>query len=241
MTTTTTSTAPAPAPCGCPPPPARDYTGMTRTRNGQLRDSQRSKVYAWQWADDRYTANRGEWTLDQAQAFVDQMADDYGLPRIPVKHRPGGGSAYFQWSNRPGTTGVKMTTGGYSEGGYHYPPMEFRCYITAPDWAKNRYTLVHEFAHYLTHYRYGLGETPGHGQEFTAAFIELLARYTEMTEDELRRRARRMNVKVAAATRCDHQDEDNEEAPTPAPAPENPPAPAPATTTTRGGQQAWAI
>ena len=240
--TTTTATRPAPAgaPCGCKPT-ARDYTGHRRTRGTSLRDSQRSRLYRWERRElpESYTEDM---TLAEAQAFADRIADDYGIPRIPIIGRRANTSACFSWqTDHEGKPATTMTRRAFTWNGTHYfPAQTYYCRIELPGWARNIGTICHEMAHYITATRYGLGECPGHGPEFAATFIELLARYYGQNEDELRASAAGQ-IAIAPRPDCPHQD--NEDEPAPAPAAENPPAPAPApaTTETTGGQLAWAI
>lgn len=66
-----------------------------------------------------------------------------------------------------------------------------RQYIKLPWWSRVRSVVLHETAHSLT--------TTGHGPEFLACYLELLARWDGRSRRELRSSARAARIKIARA------------------------------------------
>lgn len=144
------------------------------------RDSQREKVYAWEWevkhrlrADDPEPKEDAVMTLAEAQEFVNRIWDDHGLGSPPAVDAGGHGR--------------RVATGG-------------RWHITLPKWARTRITILHEVAHALqdTYYR----EVAPHGPEFVRQVIELRVRYGGENRAELLKTARAKRIRIGKQAAC---------------------------------------
>lgn len=135
----------------------------------KARDSQRSKVYAWERAHvpDFDGKQSYKLTLRQCEIMINRVWADYRPTETPPRVADGRGC-----SN--------------AKGG--------RWRITLPRWARTVPIVLHELAHPLTR-----SDLPAHGPEFVRLFIDLLVRYNEGDKAELLRTARAARVKVGQA------------------------------------------
>lgn len=141
------------------------------------RDTQRSKVYAWERADiwpDGISAqdHEPEMSLEECLIFIARVWQDYTTappPRV-----------------RQGRRGATARGGRYR--------------ITLPTWAQNKWVILHELAHALLAYRQSI--EPWHGPEFARHYIDLLATYLKVSKTELTRSARKRKIKVGQEAAC---------------------------------------
>lgn len=137
------------------------------------RDSQRSRVYAWQRRafsdDDHYKHDPRFRDIEDAGAFMRPIwrteRGRYGLakqppPLVESSHR-GQRRALSHSDHR----------------------------ITLPVWARNPLVMLHELAHQLT------PDDPGHGPRWVGVFIGLLCRHNGQDADELMALADEMGVR----------------------------------------------
>jgi len=147
------------------------------------RDSQRSKLYAWErqyvdgrptwasWAERHETGKHPKMTLAECQALVNKVWRSYfGPGPTPPEVKDGRGS--------------RRALAGF----FH---------ISLPRWARTRHSVLHEVTHSILDRscRYDLA---GHGPEFVRIYCELLVRYDGRKLGELTRSARASRLKVAS-------------------------------------------
>lgn len=119
----------------------------------RTRDSQRSKLYAWENAT--FVGKYGEvLTLDECRVLAYEAINRYGFTHQPA---------------------VKDGRGRRSAGANGHE-------IDLPKWARNRFVVLHEVAHTLTtllENRHGVprGSWAAHGAEYTRIFVSLLDAY----------------------------------------------------------------
>jgi len=135
----------------------------------RARDSQRSKVYAWERAHVPDFDGKGTYklTLRQCEIMINRVWADYR----PGEHAP-------RVADGRGCSNAK--------GG--------RWRITLPRWARTVPIVLHELAHPLTPH-----PAAPHGPEFVRLFIDLLVRYDEGDKAELLRTARACRLKIGQA------------------------------------------
>lgn len=138
------------------------------------RDTQRSRVYAWEREACAALMGRSEFepefkTLEECQAYADPI-----------------------WRKERGRVGLA----GQVAPSIERPNMGQRRAlahadhrITLPRWARNRWVILHEMAHRLT------PRDEGHGPRFVGVLIGLLARWCDLDATELMRMAEESGVK----------------------------------------------
>ena len=117
-----------------------------------VRDSQRSKVYAFQWTLFEEAMRRESLTLGQCQNLLDEVLETYSLfaPRV----KDGRGCRHARFSPTPF---------GYA-------------YIVLPRWARNKPVVLHEAAHAAAHaFRF----YERHGPAFVRLFIDMISRHAQ--------------------------------------------------------------
>lgn len=133
------------------------------------RDTQRSRVYAWENTIKGYRANPDFKTLDECQSFLAPIwraeRGRYGLAKMvcPAIERPA-------WGQRRAIAHADHR-------------------ITLPLWARHATIILHEAAHRLT------PADPGHGPRFVGVMIGLLARHLGYDANELMASADAAGVK----------------------------------------------
>ena len=135
-----------------------------------MRDFQRSRLYKAEWAV-RFDPRRIH-SLDECQAFVDEMRTDKSLthfrylPKITVKSGRGSAMANFHMFE-----GASMSL---------------------PLWARTEFTIIHELAHFATPPR-----TADHGPVFAWLELQAIQRtFGKPQADELRYWYSHYKVKV---------------------------------------------
>ncbi len=136
------------------------------------RDTQRSRVYAW---EERAVAPHDSSTVqfDRAQGMVDAIWRESGL-RFPPKVE-----------RLPGRTRRVLARGSR---------LAILLGETTPSWC-----LLHELAHAMTMTAEGEGD--GHGPVFMGVYVGLLARYLRLDPAALLRSAAQAGIAVAADAR----------------------------------------
>ena len=122
----------------------------------RLRDSQRSKLYAWENRECDLLRFRGTecvppMELREIKKLVTKVARDYGLTKRKVLVKDGRGRRNACYS--------------------HYERA-----IKLPIWSRRPVVVLHELAHWITRVMSGR-DYAAHGREFTGIFMELLRRY----------------------------------------------------------------
>lgn len=143
------------------------------------RDTQRSKVYAWEQQFDasceinQHADGPAEivrittppmMTLAEIKKLVTKVARDYGLTHIKVG--VGDGRARRRACYSPSTRQIKM-----------------------PRWSRKRWIVLHELAHWIE-YVMQPGRCAWHGREFVGIYMELLRRYDARDLAEMQASAR---------------------------------------------------
>lgn len=124
------------------------------------RDSQRKKVYRWEndmAGGIRYLTER--LSKEETLAFVNEIYETIG---VPEKARP------TIWLRRGNTA-------------YYWFQ---RHILKLPVWARNRFTIIHEIAHNVMDWAYGVNELATHGAHFVKTYLELLFLVTQGTEEK---------------------------------------------------------
>lgn len=137
-----------------------------------LRDNQRSKVYAWE--KDAAPAVELPY-LDlktDVREIVDSVGRIYGIRR-PIRLLDGRGRSNACY--KPG----------------HYA-------IALPRWARTMPCVLHEAAHWVTHFLYVGKPYEAHGREFVAVYMYLLNRFHGVTIEHLARTANAAGVDFAS-------------------------------------------
>ena len=144
----------------------------------RLRDSQRSKVYAWEDREFGGTAGDGaqpKMELAEIQQLADRVRRDYGIrSRIEVMDGRGRRRACYS----PGLNAIKM-----------------------PRWSRMRYSVLHELAHAVEYLKWP-GRAAWHGREFVGIYMELLRRYHGKDLDEMTRSANAAGVDFLPNSQC---------------------------------------
>ena len=136
------------------------------------RDSQRSRVYAW---EDRVIAPRdaGQIAFTAAQGMVDAIWAEMGLRHPPrVERLPAQARTRIADANR----------------------LTLRLPASTPSWC-----LLHELAHAMTTTHDGCSE--GHGPDFVGIYVQLLGRYLRLEQDWLLRTLADAGVQVRVEAR----------------------------------------
>ena len=134
-----------------------------------MRDSQRSKVYAWE--DPWIQAHRSISKLEESECveIIRFMHEQHGgTGTVDIKFSNCSGSSYTPWGNR------------FSIGSN----------------GRNKAVLLHEVAHYLCaveECRYNL-DWAGHGPQFVGMLMLLNEKYLNLSLDDQIARAKRRNV-----------------------------------------------
>jgi hypothetical protein len=136
------------------------------------RDSQRSKVYAWERAvlPGTFTAGGKKISLTKCEALVKRIWRDQGRVDPPPAISDGRGC------KRAYTLEDTL--------------------IKLPRWARKPEVVIHEIAHALLHRRRVAHDLAAHGPEFVVQYIDLLEQYAGMDRDVLLAMAGEMRVKV---------------------------------------------
>ena len=147
-----------------------------------MRDSQRSKVYAWERTQPWWqTAQRGGGYTEVASSAVRPLTlgeCERFLSRVLTK------------------AGVDTVTLGDGRGARWARGGSWK--ITLPVWARTRPVMLHEAAHSIAVQR---GVSDRHGPIFVRIYLDLLVRHLHLSADELLRSARTARVKVAPRNR----------------------------------------
>lgn len=139
------------------------------------RDSQRSKVYAWERACVAQLAHSSIYdaefkTLDECAAYA-----------TPIWRKERG---------RVGRARVKAPTIERPAWGQRRALAHFDHRITLPRWARSRWVILHELAH-----RLNVGKGEGHDARFVGILIGLVARWLDYDATQLMALADEMGVK----------------------------------------------
>lgn len=120
---------------------------ITRRPSQEPRDSQRSKVYAWE--NDFLTAPKLtiELSLKDCQQTINRWSEAYGLG--PIRATDGRGRRVACWS--PSDRTIKL-----------------------PRWGRTPWVLAHEFAHARVSAEFERDAVAAHGPEFVFRFLEVL-------------------------------------------------------------------
>lgn len=172
------------------------------------RDSQRSKVYAWEreQVEPDMKAERIQ-DIDEIRELVDRILADHGLRWIEDGGRkPADGSQWFYtWKRhlvywKHGSRGGRYNMGGwcgFKVIGTTGVPL-FQLLKVGPDVE----LILHEVAHLIIDQTYGVRRLEGHGGTFVRALIELLDRYSEAWKgraNELIESARAAGIAVSSS------------------------------------------
>ena len=130
-----------------------------------LRDSQRSKIYAWEnrefnAAGTKWCSDEPQMTIAEIKKLVTVVAREYGL--TPRKVRVLDGRARRSACYSSGERAIKM-----------------------PRWSRRRYIVLHELAHWIEWVLCPVMDTAAHGREFTGIYMVLLCRYHACKWDDL--------------------------------------------------------
>jgi hypothetical protein len=141
-----------------------------------MKDSQRSKVYKWEREIWAMVDLKATLTLDECKSLIREM------------HRDADISLACRFTFPSVLDGRGNRRASYNQ---------TRHQIKLPRWARSKWVVCHEYAHYLV----DSTKYEAHGAEFVSALIALLVRYAKdehgMREDGLRAMAIDMGVKVA--------------------------------------------
>lgn len=129
----------------------RQQRSSNRTKNGNIRDYQKTKVYRWERAVIRESGLENlKLTFDQSVALVEEIFFTYGkeAPEVIEKRA----LKKFSYSYHDGSIGL------------------------AKEWGNNKKVVIHEAAHsLLTLNGFASGSVISpHGPEFVAVYVELL-------------------------------------------------------------------
>lgn len=142
------------------------------------KDFQQSRVYRWEdkvVAKDPRSGNRVKLTLEECQKLASELTG-FECVCEPSKYR--------------GSSDAKAN----AYGGWEYRDGKPVPVLTLPRWARKPWVVCHEAAHVVAIHE---GYTTGHGPEYMAIYIGMLADMLGFNEAELRASAEKHGVKVA--------------------------------------------
>jgi len=158
----------------------------------RLRDTQRSKLYAWETElfDVKAEINQSAtgaaeivkittppmMEIKEIKKLVTKVARDYGLSHRKVAVGDGRGRRRACYS--PSTREIKL-----------------------PRWARKQWVVLHELAHWIEYVLHPK-RAAWHGREFTGIYMELLRRYDGRDMQEMRTSANRMRVDFMPNSEC---------------------------------------
>ena len=151
------------------------FRGEARTK---ARDSQRTKVYKWEFSYFGSQQNRTELTPTESLDLIQQIFNDHG---IPVPHT--------RFVNNARTSHWRI--GHYSRLKDAIIPAELKL----AKWGRNRITICHEVAHALN--SYADPDRAAHGAEWVRIYTDLLGRYTDHDSALLRISVQDHNIDIA--------------------------------------------
>ncbi len=141
----------------------------------RARDSQRSRLYAWE--SDALSLHNGRYaSLAECQELADSVSRAYKAEPVRVSDGRGHSNAVYY-------RGSRWLLGGRT---LHKPPT-----IALPRRMRRRGVMLHELAHHLTPEGYA-----AHGPEYLWVMMTLFARFEGRTRREMRTSAREAGLKV---------------------------------------------